>query len=218
MNKLKITVGLFLILAACSNCLMAIGDETGADKDKETKVPDYIMDTSDIGESNNGTIRSEQLLELGSLTPGGLTLEGEQSLKQGSIDRALTVLQRSVEMAPLDMDARTLYAQTLEKKLMMQKDKKDPTLYNFIIKQWYFVYQKSDYLDQKMQGWSRLKELTGTVPKMWEKPKKFLARVLIPEDGSVKVKIGGDNPLAAKKIAKKRSDDDLDLLKPDTIY
>ena len=99
---------------------------------------------------------------------------------------------------------------------MMEKDKKDPTLYNFIIKQWFFVYQKSDYLDQKMQGWSRIKQLTGTVPKAFEKPQKFLARVLIPEDGSVKVHIGG---VATKKLASKKSlDPDDELMKKDSIY
>lgn len=188
--------------------------------DKENKDPDYIMDTSKIGESQNGFIRSDQLLELGSLTSGALSLEGEQSLKEGSIDRALTVLQRSVEMAPLDMDARTLYAQTLEKKLMMQKDQKDPALYNFIIKQWFFVFKKSDFLDQKMQGWSHLRDLTGTNPKTFERADKFLSRVLIPEDGSVKVPLGGSNNKSnTKKLADKANLEPDDALgKKDTVY
>ncbi len=198
-------VSSLLIIAGVrgNNCLPAAAKDKGD--------PDYIMDTSAIGQAENGYIRSEQLLELGSPTPGSLSLEGEQSLKEGSIDRALTVLQRSVEMAPLDMDARILYAQTLEKKLMKQMDKKSPSLYNFTVKQWYFVFQKSEYLDQKMQGLNGVHMLTGTQPKMFEKPHKFLARVLIPEDGSVKVVIGGKRPPQAKdqrKIAKK---DDLDL-------
>lgn len=142
-----------------------------AARDKED--PDYIMDTSGIGQAEDGYIRSEQLLELGSPTPGALSLEGEQSLKQGSINRALTVLQRSVELAPLDMDCRILYAQTLQKKLMSQKDRKDPALYNFAIKQWYFVFQKSEYLDQKMEGLNGIFILSGTRPKHFEKSKSF---------------------------------------------
>jgi hypothetical protein len=170
----------------------------------DSETPDYIKDTSDIGQAEDGYIRSEQLLELGSPTPGALTLEGEQSLRQGS----LKVFQRSVELAPGDIDARTLYAQTLEKKLMAQKGKKDPALYNFIIKQWLFIYLKSEYFDQKMEGLSHVIELTGTQPKRFEREQKFLSRVLIPEDGSVKVIIGGEkNKGVRPKIAKK---DDLD--------
>jgi hypothetical protein len=85
-----------------------------------------------------------------------------------------------------------------------------------LIKQWYYVYQKLDYLDEKMQGWSHVKDLTSTVPKLFEKPQKFLARVLIPEDGSVKVKIGGTH---TKKLdSKKNLDRDDDLMKKDNIY
>jgi hypothetical protein len=219
MNKIKTAASFFLIIAASlsTNCQMAAAEDT--DKDKEAKDPDYIMDTSNIGESDNGTIRSEQLLELGSLTPGALSLEGEQSLRQGSIDRALTVLQRSVELAPMDIDARILYAQTLEKKLMMEKKKKDPALFNFLIKQWFFVYQKADYLDEKLQGLSHVVELTGTQPKRFERPAKFLARVLIPEDGSVKVVIGGNNPAATKKLAEKAAlNPDKDFSKKDSVF
>jgi len=215
MNKIRTGVRFFLVIATSltSNCLIARAEDT--DKDKDAKDPDYIMDTSNLGESN-GVIRSDQLMELGSLTSGSLSIQGEQSLREGSIDHALTVLQRSVEMGPLDIDARILYAQTLEKKLMMEKDKKDPSLYNFIIKQWFFIYQKSDFYDQKMLGWSHIKQLSGSVPKAFEKPQKFLARVLIPEDGSVKVQIGGT---ATKKLASKKNlvpDDD--LVKKDTVY
>ena len=221
MNRIKtICLSLLIAVSLMGSCLIALAADTDTDKDKDKdKEPDFIMDTSQIGESNNGTIRSEQLLELGSLTSGGLSLEGEQALRQGSLDRALTVMQRSVEMAPMDVDARILYAQTLQKKLMMQRDKKDPVLYNFLIKQWFFVFQKSDFLDEKMQGFSHLKDLTGTLPKRFEKPQKYLARVLIPEDGSVKVKIGGANPTNTKKLAsKKNSDLDDELMKKDNIY
>jgi len=219
MNKIKTRACFLLIIAAnlAGNCLMATAAD--ADKDSEEKTPDYIMDTSNIGESDNGTIRSEQLLELGSLTPGALSLEGEQSLRQGSIERALTVLQRSVELAPMDIDARILYAQTLEKKLMMEKNKKDPALYNFLIKQWLYVYQKSEYLDEKMQGLSHVIALTGAQPKRFERAPKFLARVLIPEDGSVKVVIGGNNPAIAKKLAAKAGlSEDKDFGKKDSLF
>lgn len=142
----------------------------------EEKKPDYIMDTSGIGNSENGVLRSEQLLELGSLTPGALSIEGEQSLRQGSLDRALTVLQRSVELAPLDMDVRILYAQTLEKKLAMYRGKNKKDLKNFIVKQWLFVYRKAEFFDQKMLALNSIYTFTGAKPKRFENDAKFLAR------------------------------------------
>lgn len=162
-----------------------------------SKSEDYIMDTSGVGKTT-GTISSDQFLELGVSSPNALRLEGEQSLRMGNLDRAITVLQRSVEMAPLDMDGRILYAEALEKKLIKQKEK-DPSLYNFLAKQWLFVYKKSEFPDQAMQGLQHLISLTGTQPKRREKPEKFLARILLPEDGSVKVALGGSHEEASDK-------------------
>ncbi len=155
--------------------------------------PDWIKDTSAIGQSQNGTVRSDQILELGTCPPSALQLEGEHSLRIGNIEHALTALQRSVELAPLDMEKRILYAQALEKKLSQKKTDQDPTLYNFLIKQYLFIYRKSEFIDQTMLAKSRLVSLTGTAPKSFERSEKFLARVMIPEDGSYK--------LAARKKA-----------------
>jgi hypothetical protein len=157
---------------------------------------DWIKDTSDIGRSNNGVIRSDQFLELGVASASCLQLEGEASLRQGNLDRAITVLQKSVEQAPLDMDKRILYAGALEKKLMMQ-EKRDPRLFNFIVKQWLFVVKKSEFVDQSAQGRGHLMNLVGRAPRMWEKPSKYLAQVLIPEDDSQEVVLG------KKQIAEK---------------
>ncbi|MCA9800698.1 MAG: hypothetical protein KC777_01865 [Cyanobacteria bacterium HKST-UBA02] len=153
------------------------------------KGDDWIKDTSQIGKSN-GVIMSNQLLELGMFTGSTLRIQGEQALRLGDTDRAITVLQRSIEMEPLDMDGRILYASALEKKLLAQKER-DPKLYNFVIKQWYFVSEKAEFADQKFQAIGHIQNLTGTLPKWYERKGKFLKRVLIPEDGSVKVAIGG---------------------------
>jgi len=219
MNKARITTfSLLLVVNLLTiNYLPAIAesakDEKSAKEEKtseEEKVPDYVMDTSKIGESENGYIRSEQLLELGNPTAGSLSIEGEQSLRQGGLNGALTVLQRAVEMAPLDMDNRILYAQTLEKKLMMEKDKKDPKLFNFIVKQWYFVYKKAEFLDQSMLGLNHVMQLTGSRPKRFENARKFFARVLIPEDGSVKVALGGEKMNQSKAHLHKDISEDPD--------
>lgn len=150
---------------------------------------DFIMDTSGIGKSHNGVVSSDQFLELGTNTPNALRLEGEQSLRMGHLDRAIMVLQRSVEMAPLDIDGRIMYASALEQKLISQKER-DPALFNFCVKQWLFVAKKSEFPDQAMQGRAHVYNLTGSMPKMWERERKFLSRVLLPEDGSVKVALG----------------------------
>jgi len=153
------------------------------------KGDDWIKDTSQIGKSN-GVIMSNQLLELGMFSGSTLRIQGEQALRLGDTDRAITVLQRSIEMEPLDMDGRILYASALQKKLLAQKER-DPKLYNFVIKQWYFVSEKAEFADQKFQAIGHIQNLTGTLPKWYERKGKFLKRVLIPEDGSVKVAIGG---------------------------
>ncbi len=140
--------------------------------------------------ASSSVVSSDQLLELGVPKADSLRLEGEQLMRFGDYDRAIAVLQRAVEMTPTDMDGRLLYAEALEKKLIKQKNK-EASLYNFLIKQWLVVSKKSNYLDQQMQGRSHLSSLTGTAPAKFESNKHFLARVLVPEDGSVRVMIGG---------------------------
>lgn len=169
-----------------------INDASGVGKDKRDSGPDWIKDTSGIGQSNNGYVRSDQILELGTCPPSALQLEGEHSLRLGNIDAALTALQRSVEMAPLDMEKRLLYSEALEKKLMSQK-KKDPGLYNFLIKQYLFIFRKAEFVDQTMQARAHLVHLTGTAPKPFERSTTFLNRVLIPEDGSAEVALKSKN-------------------------
>jgi hypothetical protein len=144
---------------------------------------DFIMDTSGIGQSHNGVVNSEQLLELGSDSANALTLEGESALHAGHIDRALTVLQRSIEMAPGDIDGRILYAQALEQKLTAEKVR-DPALHNFCIKQWFFVFKKSEFPDQMIQARAHLVNLTGVAPRRWDNEQKYLAKVALPETGS----------------------------------
>src|SRR5688572_11616894 len=79
----------------------------------DEEAPTWIMDTSGVGADHDGVVTSNQFLELGSATPSCLQLEGEAAMRLGDVDRALQVLQRSVELAPMDMDKRILYAQAL---------------------------------------------------------------------------------------------------------
>lgn len=180
-------VATFAPSAVASDNTDWMNDDTGVG-DKSNGKGDWIKDTSKIGQSNNGQVRSDQILELGTCPPSALQLEGEHAMRIGNLDNALTALQRSVEMAPLDMEKRLLYAQCLEKKLMGQK-KKDPALYNFLIKQYLYVYRQAEFIDQTMIARAALVHLTGTAPKRFEKSEKFLSRVLIPEDGTAKVAV-----------------------------
>lgn len=190
----RASVGFCLVLAA--SCLFVMQPSWARDRDGD----DFIKDTSDIGKDFGGVVRSDQFLELGVITPNGLRMEGEQAMRMGNYDRAITVLQRAVEMTPWDMDGRILYSQALERKLMRQRDR-DPKLYNFLVKQWLFVAKKADFMDQSLQGMNHLAKLTGTSPSKWESAGKFLKRVLIPEDGSVKVALGGQHHSTQQKSA-----------------
>ena len=152
----------------------------------------FIKETDDIGRAReNGVVISNQMIELGMLSSGLLRLDGEQCIRVGNIERAIKVLQRAVETEPLDMDGRCLYATALEKKLIKQKSKlRDPKLYNFCIKQWYYIAKECEFEDQKTQALKHLQVLTGKVPGRFDRKGKFLKDNLIPEDGSVKVGIG----------------------------
>ncbi|MBN8659348.1 MAG: hypothetical protein LCH63_07165 [Candidatus Melainabacteria bacterium] len=180
MNRLSL-VGAAAVVIAATAGLAVNANEV----DQE-----FIVDTSPIGKSTHGVVTSDQFLELGVPTANSLRIEGEQSLRMGKLDRAIMVLQRSVEMAPMDMDGRILYAEALEKKLIKQKEKRDPALYNFVVKQWLFVAKNAEFADQGMQGFQHLYKIAGTVPKKFEKEKKYLERVLIREDGTEKVILG----------------------------
>ena len=158
---------------------------------------DFLAQAPNVS-ANNSQVHSDQLLELNTPSSDALRLEGEQSMRYGNYEKAIEVLKKSVQMSPSDMDGRILYAEALEKKLLKQKTK-DPVLYNFLLKQWLVVSKNGDFMDQKMQGRAHLMSLAGTAPKRFESDSKFLARILIPEDGSVQVALSGNSKIAAKE-------------------
>lgn len=177
----------FALLLAVASILVAPAVRADQeDNDKADDTPSWIMDTSGVGRDHNGTVRSNQILEMGTMPANALHLEGENMLRRGDLDGALVDLQKAVEMAPMDIDKRVLYAQALEQKLMKQKPK-DPKLYNFLVKQWFFIYKKAEFVDQSLQAKQHIMHLSGTIQKPWERDKTFLTRVMIPEDGSAQV-------------------------------
>ena len=64
------------------------------------------------------------------------------------------------------------------------------TANNSELNRWLFVSKNAEFADQGMQGFQHLYKIAGTVPKKFEKEKKFLERVLIREDGTEKVILG----------------------------
>jgi len=147
---------------------------------------------------SSAQVQDDQLLELNTPSSDGMRLEGEQAMRYGNYDRAIAVLKKSVQMSPSDMDGRILFAEALEKKLLKQQVK-DPVLYNSVMKQWLIVSKNGNFMDQKMQGRAHLLSLSGKAPKHFESDSKFLSRILIPEDGSVKVALSGNRKIAASE-------------------
>jgi len=60
----------------------------------------------------------------------------------------------------------------------------DNSLYNFLVKQWLYIYKHSDFNDQQMQALNNIVALTQTKPKKFESERKFLGRVMRPEDAN----------------------------------
>ncbi len=151
-----------------------------AKKDTDKPTPSFIMDTSKVG-TEKKNVTTDQNVEMGVPLPNRLRLEGEDALRTGNLEHAITVLQKAVEIAPNNMDGRILYSEALEKKLDGQL-KKDPKLFNYLVKQWLYVARRSEFSDQRVQGYKHLEELTGVVPKRMDSEKHYLLKVLKPEE------------------------------------
>ena len=155
------------------------------------------------GALKGGTINSNQLLEVGMVTPRSLVLEGEKALYSGDPDRAITVLHRSIDRDYEDADAHTFLARALEMKLKSQAER-DPELFNECVKEWLVVLRNHSGMekgegahginplghfyedeDHGVDARKHLVKLTGYAPKPWETSAKYLKRVLLPTSGTV---------------------------------
>lgn len=175
--------------ATCLSCLAT--DETASD---------FVRSE---GAVKGGVVDSNQMLNLGMITPASLLMEGEKALSNGDADRAIIVLRRSLDKNDNDADTHMLYAKALEMKLKSQHEK-DPEIYNDCVREWLIVmrnhagaekgegafginvlghfYQDEDHgIDAKRH----LIKLTGYAPKPWETSNKYLKRVLMPATASV---------------------------------
>jgi hypothetical protein len=189
MSSTKLVFVLLLTFLVLPPCL-------AVDESEEEFVPTE-------GALKGGTINSNQLLELGMVSPRSLVMEGEKALYSGDPDRAITVLHRSLDRDSDDADAHTFLARALEMKLKGQAER-DPELFNECIKEWLIVMRNHSgtergegahginilghlYEDEDhgVDARKHLVKLTGYAPKPWETSAKYLKRVLLPTTGTV---------------------------------
>lgn len=103
------------------------------------------------GALKGGTINSNQLLELGMVSPRSLVIEEEKALYSGDPDRAITVLHSWLDRDSEDADAHTFLARALEMKLKGQAER-DPELYNESIKEWLIVMRNHSGMERGEGG------------------------------------------------------------------
>lgn len=110
-----------------------------------------------------------------------LRAHADWNLKNGNIDQSLKLLEKALELNKTDFDIRTDYANTLEKKVLEQ-NKQDPKTYNLCVKQWFYIYKTSEFLEDSTLAARHLKDLTGNQPTMLSTAKSYLPKVLMPEE------------------------------------
>ena len=112
-------MSLFRLTLLAALALVMIRPCLAVDETEEEFVPTE-------GALKGGTINSNQLLELGMVSPRSLVMEGEKALYSGDPDRAITVLHRSIDRDYEDADAHTFLARALEMKLKSQAERDFP--------------------------------------------------------------------------------------------
>ena len=132
-----------------------------------------------------------------------LQYEGERALEVGDLNRALSLLKRSIDLDDDDCNTRCIYAKALETKLRSQVEK-DPHLFEQCVKEWLIVMRDEvgdqkglgihgvsflngfyDDEDREMNAKKHLIKLTGSAPKAWETDAHYLSKVLNPHKGVV---------------------------------
>ena len=194
-------------------------------------APGFAVDETDSeivpteGAVKGGTINSNQLLEMGRVSPNSLVMEGEKALDSGDTERAITVLRRSLDRDYEDADAHMFLARALETKLKAQNER-DPELYNECVKEWLIVMRNHSGMEKGegahginvfghvwedeehgMDAKHHLIKLTGYAPKPWETSAKYLKRVLLPSSGTVSGAVVKDKAVNTKEKSQAKDDE-----------
>jgi hypothetical protein len=165
---------------------------------------DFNFDRDGMNKPHAPVITSDEMMEMGTKTAGGLKIESDLAMRSGNTDHAIEILKRSVEINPNDPDTRVEYAQALEKKLFSRKKNRDPKVYKMAVKQWLWIARKSEFEDEKQKAVTHLVTLCGKVPGQYETQKHFLSRVLVSEEPKSPDSGNGKSDAAEKKVADKK--------------
>ncbi len=133
---------------------------------------------------------------------GMQTLGSDFAMRTNDVNRAIKTARRAVQLDPDDVDARVSLGEALFEKVHDDKAAY-PEQYNECVKTWLTVYRNlvgeetgMNYKGIGIPGFrtlfededrsrlakDRLIDLCGRVPKAWETNKKFLDKVLIPQE------------------------------------
>lgn len=157
--------------------------------DEESKPAKRAISSYDAFSSGRGTRDSSMS-----------SIQSEMSLRSSDLNRAIKMGRRAVELDPEDVDARVALGNALFQKVKSSK-KEDPALFNECVKTWLMVhrnvigFEKADFKGLGIPGFqkmyededhgilakSRLVDLCGRPPKMFETNRKYLDKVLHAE-------------------------------------
>jgi hypothetical protein len=172
------------------------GALAGAEEDERESASEAHSD------SLQPIIPNENVLELGRVSGNTLMTQAELCLKSRNFDKAIQFARRSIQENGDDADLHRIYAEALEGKLQLEKEK-DPTLYRECVEEWLSVMRSgngeerglniqgaggiADFLykddDHYILARHHLLELTGVLPKAWETNSRYMKRVLKPKPG-----------------------------------
>ncbi|MBX9573581.1 MAG: hypothetical protein K2X77_32060 [Candidatus Obscuribacterales bacterium] len=157
----------------------AVTDEAEMTKDfrPTDKTVDYERNARSESEAD-----ANQYGTLDSLGAASLRSHAKTHLKKGQIKTARKLAERAIELDSENTDGRQIYAEAL-RAILKRQSPRDPHTYNLCVKQWYWLSKHSEFDDDANAANAALKEITGVAPAVWLRPKSYLSKVLMPEDG-----------------------------------
>ena len=182
-------------------CLaVAVLNPPGVFAGEDEMQPDGASDSE--SSKLQSTVPNETALELGRVSGDTLMTQAELSLRSRNFDKAIQFARRSIQENGDDSDLHRIYAEALEGKLQLQKEK-DPSLFRECVEEWLSVMRSGHgeerglnvggvggigdffYKDDEhyILGRRHLLGLTGTIPKAWETNSRYMKRVLKPKPG-----------------------------------
>jgi hypothetical protein len=184
---------------------------TGENRDggEESKDARERSESNADGESSRptGVVTSDELFHTHESSGQSLMFEAQNAKRSGDMERAITLIRRSLDADDNDLDAHCFYAEMLESKLKKQVEK-DPEAFRTCVKEWLLVlrnevgeekglnfhgigFMGTFYEDEEhtIKARQHLVKLTGASPKGWESDSRYLKRVLTKSAEEVSGKV-----------------------------